>query len=387
MTPAARLAAAIGVLDAILGGARAEVALTGWARAARYAGSGDRAAVRDHVFEALRRRRSLAALGGGVSGRGLVLGLLRSAGEDPAALFTGAGHAPPPLSDAEAAHLRAPVAMTEAEALDCPDWLLPLLRESLGEDAAPVLRALQARAPVFLRVNVARGPVAAAQASLAAEGIGTRLTQVAKNALEVVENARRVQASRAFREGLVEVQDAASQAVVEALPVAPGARVLDHCAGGGGKALALAARGAEVHAHDALPRRMADLPARAARAGARIRLLSDPAAAAPYALVLADVPCSGSGSWRRDPEGKWRLTPDRLAELTGVQDAILDTVAPLLGAGGALAYATCSVLRAENEDRIAGFRARHTGWRLESLRRWSPLEGGDGFFLAVLLRD
>lgn len=376
----------MGVLDTIAGGVRAEAALTAWARGARYAGSGDRAAVRDHVFDALRRRRSLAALGGGADGRGLMLGALRNAGTDPDALFTG-GHAPAPLTAAERAHLSRPAPMSEAEALDIPDWLAPALRDSLGDRFAPVMAAMRHRAPVYLRVNLARIPRNDAMARLAAEGIATRPGPLADTALEVTANARRIQHSATYAQGLVELQDAASQAVVAVLPVTPGMRVLDICAGGGGKALALAARGAAVSAHDADPRRMADLPRRAARAGVRIPLLADPAAAGPQDLVLADVPCSGSGSWRRDPEGKWRLTPDRLQALLATQAAILDRAAGLVRPGGSLAHATCSLLRAENVDQSRGFLARHPSWRLMWDRDWTPLEGGDGFHLALLTRD
>jgi 16S rRNA (cytosine967-C5)-methyltransferase len=386
VTPAARIAAAIGVLDAIGAGARAEAALTGWARGARYAGSGDRAAVRDLVFDALRRRRSLAALGGAADGRGLMLGALRAAEADPAALFTGSGHAPAPLTPAEATHLAGAVQMTEAEALDCPDWLAPALKASLGAGFAPVMAALQQRAPVFLRVNLARATPAEAQAALAAEGVTTRPGPLATTALEVTGPARGITGTGAWRNGLVELQDAASQAVCGALPLGPGVRVLDYCAGGGGKALALAARGAEVFAHDAAPRRMADLPERAARAGTPVTVLADPAARAPYHLVLTDVPCSGSGSWRRDPEGKWRLTAERLEALRAAQAGILDAAAILTGPAGRLAYATCSLLEAENSDQIAAFLARAPGWRLEAEHRWTPLDGADGFYLALLTR-
>jgi 16S rRNA (cytosine967-C5)-methyltransferase len=389
VTPAARLAAAIGVLDAVAAGARAEAALTGWARGARYAGSGDRTAVRDHVFDALRRRRSLAALGGAATGRGLMLGALRAAGTDPAGLFTGAGHAPAPLTASEARHLAEPVAMTEAEALDCPDWLAPALRESLGGDFVPVMQALQARAPVFLRANLARAAPAAACAALAAEGIAAHPHPLAPTALRVEGPLRGLQATQVWQDGLVELQDAASQAVCAALPLVPGARVLDHCAGGGGKALAIAARlaaegGGAVFAHDAAPRRMADLPVRAARAGTPVALLDDPAAQAPFDLVLTDVPCSGSGSWRRDPEGKWRLTPERLAELLRTQAEILDAAARLVAPAGTLAYATCSLLEAENGAQVAAFLARAPGWRRVEERRWTPRDGADGFHLALL---
>jgi 16S rRNA (cytosine967-C5)-methyltransferase len=380
VTPGARIAAAIAVLDRIAAGEAAERALTNWARGSRYAGSGDRAAVRDLVFDALRRWRSSAVLGGGETGRARMIGLLRGAGRDPAAVFTGAGHAPAPLTPAEASP---PRALTEEEALDVPAWLAPALRASLGADFAPVMARLRDRAPVFLRVNAARGGREAAVAALAAEGVVARPHPLSPWALEVTAGARRVTATAAFREGLVEVQDAASQAVMAALPVAPGMRVLDYCAGGGGKALALAASGARVTAHDANPARMRDLPARAARAGARIAV-APPFDPGGWPLVLADAPCSGSGAWRRQPEAKWRLTGAGLDRLCALQDAVLDAAAGHVAPGGTLAYATCSLLSAENEARVAAFLARHPGWRPEVWRRWTPLDGGDGFFLACL---
>lgn len=379
MTPGARVAAAIAVLDRVLTGEAAEKALVNWARGSRFAGSGDRAAVRDHVFDALRRMRSSAALGGGMTGRGLMLGLIRAQGGDPGALFTAQGHAPAPVGPEEGAR-----AMTPAEALDCPDWLEAPLRASLGADFDAVMRAMQARAPVFLRVNLMRGGVAAAQAALGAEGIGTRPHPLAPCALEVVEGARRVGASAPYLDGRVELQDAASQAVVAALPLADGMRVLDFCAGGGGKTLAMAALARlDLTAQDAEPRRMADLPARALRAGVKVRL-AGAAAEGVYDLVLADAPCSGSGAWRRQPEARWRLDAARLADLTGMQDAVLASAAARVAPGGWLAYATCSLLDTENGDRVAAFLAGHPRFGLVRSLRLTPLDGGDGFFLALM---
>jgi 16S rRNA (cytosine967-C5)-methyltransferase len=384
MTPAARAAAAIALLDRILAGEPAERALTRWSREARYAGAADRAAVRDLVFDALRCRLSHGVLGGGRDGRALILGGLRARGEDPAEVFTGGPHAPAPLTAAEAAPPPVPAGL---EALDCPGWLAPELRRSLGAEFEPVLAALRSRAPVHLRVNLRAATREAAAAALAAEGIATRPHPLAATALEVTAGARRVRQSEAYRRGLVELQDAASQAVAAALPVPEGGRVLDLCAGGGGKTLALAARAdADFAAHDADPRRMADLPARAARAGVRVRLISDPEAEAPFDLVLCDVPCSGSGAWRRAPDAKWRLTPARLAELRARQAAILDRAATLVAPGGMLAYVTCSLLAAENGDQVAAFLSRRPGWRVASRRRLTPLDGGDGFYSAHLTR-
>jgi 16S rRNA (cytosine967-C5)-methyltransferase len=176
--------------------------------------------------------------------------------------------------------------------------------------------------------------------------------------------------------------------VVQALPLQPGMSVLDYCAGGGGKTLALAARlRGPVSAHDANPGRMRDLPERAGRAGARVRLVEKPARHAPFDLVLADAPCSGSGSWRRDPEGKWRLTPETLARLQETQAAILDRAAQMVRAGGWLAYATCSMLLRENRGQVDAFLARHDGWRLQQDHAFTPVQGGDGFYLALLQRS
>jgi 16S rRNA (cytosine967-C5)-methyltransferase len=378
MTPGARAAAAIAVLDQIVAGRPAEVALVNWGRANRYAGSGDRAAVRDIVFDVLRCRRSCAALGGGESARGLVLGWARRLGAE--ALFDGQGYGPRPPEADEAG--RVPEG---AEALDCPDWLEAPLRASLGTRFEAVMTAMQQRAPVFLRVNLARMTREAALSALAEEGITVRPHGLAESALEVIEGARRVQASRAYLTGAVELQDAASQAVVEALPLADGMSVLDLCAGGGGKTLAMAARAKlRLLAHDAESRRMADLPERAARAGVKVTLTARPEAEGPFDLVLTDVPCSGSGSWRRDPEGKWALTPERLQALVVLQAGIMDRAAGMVRPGGSLGFATCSMIEAENGAQVEAFLARHGAWRLAAERRFTPLEGGDGFYVAVL---
>lgn len=382
MTPGARVAAAAGLMDEITAGMPAEQALTRWARSNRYAGSKDRAAVRDHVFDVLRLRETAACLGGGETGRSLMLGLLRAQGLDPADFFTGEGHAPAPLSDVERA---VPTDPEDCVAMwNLPDWLVPELSRSVAapRDAA---RQLQRRAPVVLRVNLARVSREAAQSHLAKEGVGTQLNPLCDTALTVVAGARRLRQSACYRDGLVELQDAASQAVVAGLPDAR--RCLDYCAGGGGKSLALAAQpGREVHAHDIDPARMKDLPARSARAGAAIAIVptEDLAQAAPYDLVLCDAPCSGSGAWRRSPEAKWSFTPERLDALGALQDGILDRAADLVAPDGWLIYATCSLLRAENEDRIERFLARHPRWRCTATRRFDIGAEGDGFFTAHL---
>lgn len=387
MTPVAHVAAAVEVLDAILEGNSSEVCLSQWARRSRFAGSHDRAAIRDLVFDALRCRRSLAWMGGAEDGRGLMIGHLRRSGIDPGAVFTGTGYAPDPLSEREGRAARRLEEATSAVRLDCPDWLWPQLAESLGDDAEPILALMQFRAPVFLRINSARTDLATAQKELASEGIETDRHPLCGTALEVVGNARRVRQSKAFRTGMVELQDVASQAVIECLlPYSKGRRVLDYCAGGGGKALALAAGGAgAVTAHDSDVSRMGDIPVRAERSGMPIDVTDAPQGE--FDIVLCDVPCSGTGAWRRKPEAKWSLSAGRLAELCGLQDLIFDEASRFVAPGGVLAYSTCSLLNIENEERVDAFLKRHCNWRRFDSKRYTPLDGGDGFFLDLLDRN
>ena len=388
MTPAARVQAAVECLDLILAGQAAEQVLTGWARRSRFAGSKDRAAVRDHVFDALRCRRSFAALGGAETGRGLMLGALRSAAIAPETMFTGDGYGPASLTDAELDAGRDPD--PGAEEGDVPDWIWPLFVAALGDEAKASAAALRHRAPVHLRVNAARSTPEAAMEALRNDGIETCPHAGSPHALEIRDGARKLRQSEAYLTGLVELQDAASQAVVMALPLDAGMRVLDYCAGGGGKSLALAAQpGVEVFAHDAAPERLRDLDERAARAGASVEILSgdDVAQSGPFDIVLCDVPCSGSGAWRRAPDGKWRLTPERLEELRAVQAGILEEVMPLVAPGGIVAYATCSLLSVENEAQIVAFLSRHPGWRCTFQKSWPVTGGTDGFFSSHLTRD
>lgn len=386
MTPGARVAAAIEILDMIGDGLAAEQVLTRWGRGNRFAGSKDRAAIRDHVFDVLRVRRSAAWLGGASTGRGLMIGLLRGQGIDPAQLFTGEGHAPPPLMEHEKSVPQGD--MPAADAWNLPDWLAARFAEGLGERTFEITQKLQGRAPVTLRVNTSKTDVSDAILMLKEAGVEARPNPLSPTALSVVEGSRRIRAAPAYTDGFVELQDAGSQAVVDSLPCA--ARVLDYCAGGGGKALAIAARGpAAVYAHDIDPARMRDLPQRAARAQAAITQLagSDLAKFGPYDLVLLDAPCSGSGSWRRAPEAKWRLTPAQFEQTMAVQDSILDAASALIAESGTLAYATCSLLPDENQHRVAAFLERHPRWRCTWEKTFLLSDLGDGFYVAHLTED
>lgn len=385
MTPAARVQTAIELLSPILEGAPAERVLTQWARRSRFAGSKDRAAIRDHVFDVLRRKNSAAHSGGGEAPRALMIGLLRLQDTDLSEIFTGAPYAPEPLSGAEQG------LGTAEEQIDLPDWIVPEVRASLGAEFSNIEPLLKGRAPVILRVNLRKTTRTKAAASLASEGIETQNHPLAATALKVTEGARKIRNSAAYRMGLVELQDAASQAAIDRLAeVAPDGnlgRVLDYCAGGGGKLLAMAGRySGEYFAHDANPARLRDLPDRCKRAGVKAKVISTEEAtgSAPFDLVFCDVPCSGSGTWRRDPDGKWKLNRESLDEILDLQREILAISQHLVKDDGFLAYATCSLLEAENTAQIDRFLATHSDWSLRYQKRWTLLDDCDGFFSAVL---
>lgn len=389
MTPAARISAAIDLLDRVFQGELADRALAEWGRANRYAGSKDRSAIADLVYDVLRRKRSLSAIGGGEDGRSLLLGLLRDAGEDPDAYFGAGPYAPATLTEAERAGGFQPDEES-GEQTDFPEWLWPMIRDSLGDDALAVAAAMRTRAPIHLRVNLVRQTREAAIADLAHEGIIARPHPLSPSALEIVEGARKVRNVRAFQQGDVELQDASSQAVADMVPLENGERMLDFCAGGGGKTLAVAGRvKGRFTAHDVAKARMKDLPVRAGRAGLDVVLmsLSDVQRSAPFDTVLVDAPCSGSGSWRRDPQGKWLITPEKLIATQVLQREILDSVAAFVGSQGHLVYATCSLLEDENALQVEGFLKVHPAFSLVEDRRFTPLDGGDGFYCAVLRRD
>jgi 16S rRNA (cytosine967-C5)-methyltransferase len=380
MTPGARLSAAIDVLADVETRRRpAPNALKDWGLAHRFAGSSDRAAIAGLVYDALRRKASSAFVMGEATPRAIVLGTLRlERGLDVAAiarLTDGARHAPALLTEAERRALAAH-SLADAPAHvrgDYPEWLdLPLARV-FGDERAEEGAALARRAPLDLRANTlkaARDKAAEEVAHLAPEpthwspdGLRILISADAKNPP--------VHAEPAFLKGHVEVQDEGSQVAAILTGAKPGEQAIDLCAGAGGKTLALAAlmenRG-QIYATDFDLRRLAPIHARLARAGARnvqvrtprwldIDVLSDQAGRAD--LVLIDAPCTGIGTWRRNPDAKWRVRPGALAERVKEQAALLDRAAALVKPGGRIAYVTCSVLAEENGDQVRGFLSRH----------------------------
>ena len=429
MIPAARIAAAIEVLAEIETRRRpAADALKDWGLARRFAGSGDRAAIASLVYDALRRKASSAWIIGEASPRAEILGALkqlRGLSEDEiAALFTGEGHAPAPLSDAERERLRTGD-LTGAPAHvqgDYPDWLAPAFAESFGEAAIDEGRALANRAPVDLRVNMLKTDRSHALAALAHLGpVATPLSPIGlRIAIRADGRGPALAAEPAYVKGLVEAQDEGSQLAALLSGAAPGMQALDFCAGAGGKTLALAgmmANHGQIYATDSDGRRLAPIYERLARSGARnvqVRaprggrdVLADLAGRCDLAFI--DAPCSGSGAWRRNPDAKWRMRPGALEQRIKDQSESLESAARFVRPGGRLVYVTCSLLKAENEDLVAAFLESHADFlpleaahlargaglaplaerasKLGAGLRLSPYSTAtDGFYVAALVR-
>jgi 16S rRNA (cytosine967-C5)-methyltransferase len=429
MTPGARLSAAIDVLADIEARRRpAADALKDWGLTHRFAGSGDRAAIGGLVFDALRRRQSAALLIEEATPRAILFGALkleRGLGPDAIRrLADGGRFAPAPPTDAEVQALtstRLGAAPAHVRG-DYPEWLDAKLAAVFGEDRAAEGAALSSRAPVDLRVNTLMGDRATAAAALA--HLHATPTPWSPTGLRIALSAEAksppIQAEPAFLDGLVEVQDEGSQ--LAALLTAAGARetVIDLCAGGGGKTLALAAqmenRGRLV-ATDYDLRRLAPIHARLARAGAvGVEVRTPRGATAPLDdlagqvdLVLIDAPCTGIGAWRRNPDAKWRVRPGALEQRIKDQDEVLARAAPLVRQGGRIAYITCSLLAEENRDRVGAFLAAHPQFAImpvgemvgtlpgvefgaavlvtaEGLLMTPRRTGTDGFFVAIMVR-
>ena len=422
-----RLAAAIEVLEDIERRHRpAADALKDWGLSHRFAGSGDRAAVGNIVYDALRRKRSAAWLLDAETPRALGFGALALEwGMDAAALdaaLDGDRFAPAPLDAAERGALagRDLAAAPPAVRADCPDWCVPFAEEAFGAGWVSELAALAARPPLDLRVNtLAAAPqkVLAALEDADAAPAGMLDEAIRIPAIQGGGRHPNVQAAAAFRDGWFEVQDLGSQIAAALAGAQGGMQVLDYCAGAGGKTLAMASamdnRG-QIFAHDAEKQRLAPIFERLRRAGARnVQAIAGPDGLAALAgrmdLVLVDAPCTGSGTWRRRPDAKWRLTQRQLDVRIAEQGAILADAARHVRPGGRLVYVTCSIFPAENARRIEAFlnenpafsAADHDAlWRARfgDVRASARIDAGgivltpattgtDGFFVAVLRRS
>jgi len=378
MTPAARLAAAIQVIADIEARRRpANDALKDWGLSHRFAGSSDRAAIAGLVYDALRRKSSSAWLMDDNSPRAVLLGMLRQErglGVDQLEkLCSGERFSPARLSEAERSAFAADhLAGAPAPVLgDYPEWLDPYFSRVFGDDRAAEGAALAHRAPLDLRVNTLRSQretVLPKLAHLNAEptpwspiGLRIRLSADAKNPA--------IHAEPAFRKGMVEVQDEASQLAALFAGAKPGEQVVDLAAGAGGKTLALAAamdnRG-QLYATDISKRQLVPIHERIARGGVRNVQVRTPRGTTDELtdlngridLVLIDAPCTGTGAWRRNPDAKWRVRPGALEERLTQQRTLLDRAAELVKPGGRIAYVTCSVLDEENSAQVRDFLAR-----------------------------
>lgn len=391
MRPDARVQSAIQIVDAWIDGSEAlDRILTRWGRENRFAGSGDRHAIADLVYAAVRRMRSAAWVGAGGparDARSIIAGSLSLDSHDAATLFSGERHAPERLPDGWTS-----VCLDDAPdavRFDVPNWLTG---ESIGVTGTE-FAALRDRGALDLRVNTLKADRETAIACLADDGIVAVPHTAATTALRVTDGSRKVARSRAYLDGLVEIQDAASQAVAALSMPRAGETVLDLCAGGGGKALALAALAgneARILATDISARRLENIPERAQRAGARIDVLEtapDQALHQRCDLVFVDAPCSGAGAWRRNPDAKWAFTPDRLQALVATQAALLARAARLTRPGGRIVFATCSMLPAEGADHVEQFLSQAPGWTLNDTSRALPSGGTDGFFGAVFAHN
>ena len=385
MTPGAHIAAAIEVLDQILAGKNAEVSLIKWGRSNRFAGSGDRYAIRDIVYDALRQKNSLTKRSKNISGRSWIIALLKKREVNLDDYFGATRYSPPKIKKWELDLL--PIE-NESDLYDIPDWLWPKWKASLGIKAIEVADTLKERANIFLRVNIIKGTREDAIQALEKDGIISKFHPTVSTALIVNKGTRKIKNSEAYNIGLVELQDASSQASVLKLNIDQNGPILDFCAGGGGKSLALSAYlNKPIFAYDANFERMKDLPNRACRSGANIRVIkSNDLKKSHYGLVFCDVPCSGSGSWRRDPEGKWSLTLQDYERLLSLQEKILATASQLVKTNGNLVYATCSILKDENKAQIQKFLENENDWVFQKEKFSIPSELGDGFYFSILKR-
>jgi 16S rRNA (cytosine967-C5)-methyltransferase len=405
-----RLSAAIEVLSDMEARHKpARLALKAWGDSARYAGSKDRAFVSGLVLDVLRHHRSLACGMGAETDRLRVAGALRWLWDWPveriALAFADEPHGPGALSADEQARLSGELDLSDAPAPvagDYPDWMDPNLERVFGEARAAQAAALAARAPVDLRANRLKADTAKVLAALEAQGAqaaGRLPDAIRLPPPAASERAAAVEVHPAFAKGWFEVQDLGSQIAATLAGDIAGKQVLDFCAGGGGKTLALAAamgNKGQLYAYDSDARRMTDITPRSQRAGVRNLQIRSPMERDPLRgldgkmdLVFVDAPCTGSGTWRRHPDAKWRLSPEQLRRRMAEQDAVLDQAAPFVKGGGRLVYVTCSLFAEENEDRVAAFLARHDDFKPagEALRL-SPLnDGTDGFFGQVLERQ
>lgn len=375
MRPGARLAAAVEIVDEILTRHRPVAqALADWGKSHRFAGSGDRAAIGNLVYDVLRRKQSLAAQMGAETPRALVLAAagqaLALSIDAVAAAADGGPHTLSPLTDAEQRGLVRSLDETAALSVraDVPEWLVPSLHRAFGDRLAAEGAALARRAPVDLRANTLKTDRDKVLKALAA--FSPKATRFAPYGVRLPPpdgpgRTPNVEAEAGHAKGWFEVQDEGSQIVAALAGVRPREQVLDLCAGAGGKTLALAAalaNSGQIYAYDRDKSQLRPIFDRLKRAGVRNAQVLEAgnetaldALGPRFDCVFVDAPCTGSGVWRRRPDAKWRLKPPQLAERIAEQQTVLTRAARLVRPGGRLVYVTCSILPDENGDQVRWF--------------------------------
>lgn len=427
MTPAARTQAVIEILEEVLSVPRpADTITSAYFRARRFIGSKDRSAIGARLYAVMREYHRLgwwiARAGCDVNARTLVIAAIAIGGGEEAKglneLFSGAKYAPAPMSKEER-HLARELAgqqlehpeMPLRERMECPEWAFAPLKEALNGTFETEMGSMMEQAPLDLRVNALKATRDETLARLKKDGFDAHAGKLSPLSIRVFGRPQIAQHAL-FRDGVIEIQDEGSQLVALVADAKPGEQVADFCAGAGGKTLALGAamnnRG-RIVALDVLGGRLMRAKERFRRAGLHnieTRALSSERDKfvkrheGHFDLVLVDAPCSGTGTWRRDPDKRWRQLGPGISELVPLQRSILESAMRMVRPGGRLVYATCSLLPEENERQVENFLESHPDFSLrpakqvleipgasDNLNLTPAKHGTDGFFAAVMVRD
>ena len=377
----------IEILDTYLNEAKIDFVLRKWAIKHRFAGSSDRRKIKDIIFDIIRQKKSCEHVGGGFSGRNLLIGYLKLKGTELSSVFDNSKFGPEELTIKEQ-NINVDFSnLSNIYELDFPSWLIPILRRSLLNEFSNVVKALRNRSHIQLRVNLKKISRLNAMKKLQKNNIECEINELCSTALNVLNGAQHILTSPCFENGFVELQDAGSQLVSELIEINYNDKVLDMCAGAGGKSLAISC-GAELDATyfawDINFDRMKDIDARSKRAGVKIEKVIKLSSKSFYNKIIIDAPCSGSGSWRRDPEGKWRLDEDILDNYVKTQKELILKGLKLLAPRGQILYITCSILDIENDKLIDDLISSVLSLRLVKSISLVPSSKSDGFYGAVL---
>ena len=389
--------AAISILDDFLDGKNLNSILFNWTKNNRYAGSSDRESIRNIVFDILRVKKTFTSVlekeKQPINGRALVFLHSVFYALNLNEIFTGREYGPEKLtifekefSKISKENINGCFGITD----NIPGFLTAEFKRSLGRKFKNAMRLLEKRAPISIRVNPLKSDISSILECLSLEGIEGKKSKIVRYGIDIIGNPRRLTQIQAFKDGCFEVQDLHSQKIIEDLPLDEHTKVLDYCAGAGGKILSIACSlkgNGKFYIHDIDERKLKEADLRAKRAGVKFKRLEVEKLQnyrCSFDYIVADVPCSGSGAWRRNPQQKWRITPESLNEILTRQTVILDEVKDLLKKNGYIFYITCSLLKIENEELIENFLTNNKHFRLLNKKNITIDDSGDGFFCAVL---